>query len=410
MIQPNLISLNNYRYHLPKERIALYPLSGRDDSKLLVMQNGSITSAVFRDLPGLLPENALLLFNNTKVIRARVLFRKPTGAVVEIFFLNPLQPSHDHEIAFGSGSPAEWECIIGNAKKWKDGNLTLRFQCEGNDATLTAGMIRKGDESCQVAISWEPAHLTMASVFEAIGHVPLPPYIHREDEPDDAERYQTVYARHDGSVAAPTAGLHFTPAILDALSARGIILQKITLHVGAGTFKPVSTDTITSHVMHREEIIATRKLFEILSQHNGPVIPVGTTSVRSIESLYWYGLRVMLQKEPLAGHFSVQQWEPYGYNPDHLPPACEVFAHLADQMKSHNRETLQGDTSLIIVPGYRFAITHSLITNFHQPGSTLLLLVSALIGDDWKKAYQYALDNNFRFLSYGDACLFNRLM
>lgn len=400
------INTEDFRYDLPRERIALYPVAERDTSKLLVMKDGHISTAVFRDLPELLPENALLLFNNTRVVRARVLFTKPTGAHIELFFLNPLLPSHDHEIAFGSGSPVVWECIIGNARKWKDGNLTLCFPCEGHDTMLSARLMSRGNESSQVELSWEPAHLPLSAIFEAVGHVPLPPYIQRGDEPEDAGRYQTVYARHDGSVAAPTAGLHFTEKVLENLKTKGIPQEKITLHVGAGTFKPVSTETIADHVMHREEIIASRQLLESLSHHQGPVIPVGTTSVRSVESLYWFGVRQMKSQEAIPEHFSVQQWEPYRYGAEQLPAAQEVFGHLADEMAALNLEMLRGDTSLMIVPGYRFAVTKGLITNFHQPGSTLLLLVSALIGENWKKAYQYALDHDFRFLSYGDACLF----
>jgi S-adenosylmethionine:tRNA ribosyltransferase-isomerase len=399
------IKADNYRYDLPKERIAQYPPAQRDLSKLLVMRNGKISEEVFWNLPELLPENALLLFNNTRVVRARVLFAKPTGAQIEVFFLNPLLPSHDHEIAFGSGSPVVWECIIGHAKKWKDGDLTLSFPCEGYNTTLLARLLSRSTESAQVELSWEPAHLPLSAVFEAVGHVPLPPYIQRGDEPEDAERYQTVYARLDGSVAAPTAGLHFTEEMLERLKAKGIRREKITLHVGAGTFKPVTT-SLAEHVMHREEIIALRQLPEALSHHQGPVIPVGTTSVRSVESLYWFGVRLMRSHEAIPEHFSVQQWEPYGYDIEELPPAQEVFGYLAAEMAAQNIEMLHGDTSLIIVPGYRFALTNGLITNFHQPGSTLLLLVSALIGDHWKKAYQYALDHDFRFLSYGDACLF----
>ncbi len=406
MINPDLINAEDYRYDLPQGRIAQYPLPQRDLSKLLVMQNRQLSSAVFRELPDLLPRDALLLFNDTKVIRARMLFRKETGAGIEIFFLNPLQPSPDHEIAFSSGSPAVWECIIGNARKWKGGDLTLRFDCEGHLVTLAATMIQKREESAQVALTWNPTHLPMASVFEAIGHIPLPPYINREDEPEDAERYQTVYARFDGSVAAPTAGLHFTPEIMEKLDEKGVKQEKITLHVGAGTFRPVSSAILSGHVMHREAFVVQHQTLRNLVRHSGPVIPVGTTSVRSIESLYWFGLRMMTNREPLPDHFSVAQWEPYGYHNDSLPPAREVFAHLLRLMEKEKRSSLHGNTALFIVPGYRFRMTDGLITNFHQPGSTLLLLVAALIGDDWKRAYQYALDHDFRFLSYGDACLF----
>lgn len=395
-----------YRYDLPADRIAQYPNAERDTSKLLVMQGDEVTEKIFRELPASLPAGTMLLFNDTRVIRARMLFRKPTGALIEIFFLNPLEPSRDHAIAFGATSGVRWECVIGNAKKWKEGELKLEFLHGGEVVTLSATLIRKGDESSEVQLTWTPGHWPLAAIFEAVGHIPLPPYILRNDEPEDAERYQTVYAHHDGSVAAPTAGLHFTPEVIRELSLSGIRHESITLHVGAGTFRPVSATSIAHHVMHREEIVVTTRLLEALANHQGPVIPVGTTSVRSVESLYWYGLRLLLKGESVSAHFSVNQWEPYSYQPEQLCSAKEVFLNMIEQMQRANLTVLQGDTSLIIVPGYRFAVTNGLITNFHQPGSTLLMLVSALIGERWKVAYDYALNNGFRFLSYGDACLF----
>ena len=400
------LNIDDYRYILPEERIAWYPLPDRDMSKLLLMYQGKLSTCLFRDLPTLLPSGSLLLFNDTRVIRARMLFRKETGARIEIFFLNPVEPSHDHEVAFASGSPAVWECIIGNARRWKEGDLTLQFSCEGVSTTLRARLAEKGHSSSRVALSWEPATMPLASILEAAGHIPLPPYINREDEPDDNIRYQTVYARHDGSVAAPTAGLHFTPQMLATLAENGVEQAKITLHVGAGTFKPVTSKEISTHVMHKEEIIIRRELLEKLISHKSPVIPVGTTSVRSIESLYWYGVRVFQGKEALSARFTVQQWEPYHYGASERPDASTVFSHLLEQMREQNLNALHGTTSLIIVPGYRFAVTDGLITNFHQPASTLLLLVAALTGNNWKRAYEYALENGFRFLSYGDACLF----
>lgn len=400
------INLEDYRYVLPKERIALYPLENRDLSKLLVMNRGDIKTAIFNQLSEYLPPNTLLLFNNTRVIRARMLFRKETGAGIELFFLNPVAPSADHEIAFGSKSPVVWECIIGNARKWKGGELILRFLCEGHKTTLKANLTNRGTDSSLVSLEWTPGHLFMAAIFEAAGHIPLPPYIARDDEPEDVKRYQTVYAKHDGSVAAPTAGLHFTPEMLSALKAQGIPQETITLHVGAGTFKPVSSSVITDHVMHREDFITNRDLIHALLSHDGPIFPVGTTSVRSLESLYWYGMRLINEHLPLEDHFSIEQWEPYRYKTEDLLPAKKVFEHLLLLMDDQRRNNIHGSTSLIIMPGYKFAMTNGLITNFHQPGSTLLLLVAALIDDDWKKAYRYAMDHAFRFLSYGDACLF----
>lgn len=395
-----------FRYELPKDRIALYPLAERDLSKLLVMESDAIISSEFRNLSAHLPSGAMLLFNDTKVIRARMVFHKVTGAAIEVFFLNPLEPSTDHEIAFSQGSPAVWECVIGNARKWKEGELLLHFMCNGASVTLCAELLSKGRDSARVRLSWDPSDIPLADIFEAVGHIPLPPYIDRADEPLDAERYQTVYALHDGSVAAPTAGLHFTTSVLSDLASRGIRQEKITLHVGAGTFRPVSADSVADHVMHREEIVIHRQLLEALVHHPGVVIPVGTTSVRSIESVYWYGLRAILKQEPLAAHFSVAQWEPYGYSVSELLPYRELFSWLLRAMDEQGFTTLRGDTSLMIVPGYPFAVTAGLVTNFHQPGSTLLMLVAALVGERWKEAYRFALDNDFRFLSYGDACLF----
>ncbi len=400
------INIEEYRYNLPKERIAQYPAEQRDRSKLLVMKKGELSSIVFKDLPDLLPQNTLLLFNNTRVIRARLLFIKNTGAEIEIFFLNPILPSTDHQVSFGSGPPVTWECIIGNARKWKGGELKHTFLFEGENVELYVRIIERRQETFLVELSWKPENISLADVFETVGHTPLPPYINREDEPVDAERYQTVYAFHNGSVAAPTAGLHFTPEMLKTLETKNILQQNITLHVGAGTFKPVTAHNISNHIMHHEEIIVTCDLLMDIAFHKGPVIPVGTTSVRSLESVYWYGVRVLKNIEMLNNNFHVEQWEPYLYNFSYLPAPEEVFSNLAVLMEKSGYQSLRGITSLMIVPGYRFAFSYGLITNFHQSGSTLLLLVAALIGDDWKKAYRYALENDFRFLSYGDACLF----
>lgn len=402
------ISIEDYDYPLPDERIAKYPLSERDASKLLVLNKDNISSSHFKDIGDFLPKDSLLIFNETKVVRARLQFTKDSGAAIEIFCLEPITGNGDYQLAFSSKSPSRWKCLVGNSRRWKNETaLSLRVSESRSlsESTLYAKRLEKNDNYSVVEFSWEPEELSFAEVLEAAGEIPLPPYLHREAEESDRERYQTVFARHEGSVAAPTAGLHFTDDLINDLKEKGISFEKVTLHVGAGTFRPVSSETIGEHEMHSETIVVKKSCIEnILRNIDKTIIPVGTTSMRTIESLYWIGL--MLKEEGLEErHLHLEQWFPYKER-ETLPPAEESLSTILDYLKSHNLNELHATTALMIAPSCKINIAKALITNFHQPKSTLLLLVSALIGERWKDAYQYALDNDFRFLSYGDSCLF----
>ncbi len=391
------LRIEDYDYPLPDDRIARYPLPERDHSKLLCLKGDTISEHHFYDLPTLLPAGAMLVFNDTRVIHARLLFRKETGAVVEVFCLE----AHGMDVteAFAQRERCTWTCFIGNNKKWKEGPLTLNFQLSSFNFQLTATRREAVGNAWVVDFNWDGGH-TFAEVIEAAGVIPLPPYLGRDAEASDAERYQTVYAHHDGSVAAPTAGLHFTPPLLERMRSEGFHTEYVTLHVGAGTFKPVSTETIGEHEMHTEHVVVERALIEKLRRHEQPLVAVGTTSVRTLESLYWYGVR--LQQEPEAA-MQVDQWDPYTLAPLERTEALDNVLRRLDRQHS---DTLVGETRLMIAPGYRYRVVDGLVTNFHQPKSTLLLLVSALIGDRWRECYRYALDHGFRFLSYGDSCLF----
>ena len=414
------ISIEDYDYPLPDERIAKYPLSERDASKLLVLNKDNISSSHFKDIGDFLPKDSLLIFNETKVVRARLQFTKDSGASIEIFCLEPITGNGDYQLAFSSKSPSRWKCLVGNSRRWKNETaLSLRVpesrslseseslsrSVSESESTLYAKRLEKNDNYSVVEFSWEPAELSFAEVLEAAGEIPLPPYLHREAEESDRERYQTVFARHEGSVAAPTAGLHFTENLIDDLRSKGISFEEVTLHVGAGTFRPVSSETIGEHEMHSETIVVKKSCIEnIFRNIDKTIIPVGTTSMRTIESLYWIGL--MLKEEGLEErHLHLEQWFPYKER-ENLPSAEESLSIILDYLKSHNLNELHATTALMIAPSCKINIAKALITNFHQPKSTLLLLVSALIGERWKEAYQYALDNDFRFLSYGDSCLF----
>ncbi len=395
------ISIEAYDYPLPDERIAKYPLPERDASKLLVLKNGEIQASQFRHIGDFLPDDTLLVFNETKVIRARLQFHKSTGSRIEIFCL---EPEKDYQQAFSAPSPVQWKCLIGNAKRWKEGKLSMPLTVNGEAATLYAECLSRNDQGAEIEFSWSPENLPFASVLEAAGEIPLPPYLHRDAEPDDRDRYQTVFARYDGSVAAPTAGLHFTQPLIAALREKGMTFDEVTLHVGAGTFKPVSTDTIGEHAMHSETVIVRKSLIENLIKHFGkPIVPVGTTSTRTLESLYWLG--VMLAEQGLELRpLHVEQWFPYE---SHTPlTASDALQNVVDYLEKHDLTRLEASTALMIAPSYKMRVITGLITNFHQPKSTLLLLVSALIGEKWKESYQFALDHGFRFLSYGDSCLF----
>ena len=395
------ISIEAYDYPLPDDRIAKYPLAERDASKLLVLKDNKIQASQFKHIGDFLPKDALLIFNETKVIRARLQFHKATGSRIEVFCL---EPENDYQVAFAQASPVRWKCLVGNAKRWKEGKLSMTLSVNGQEVTLFAERLAHNDQYSEIEFSWSPESLPFASVLEAAGEIPLPPYLHRDAEPDDRDRYQTVFARYDGSVAAPTAGLHFTQPLIAKLHEQGFNFDEVTLHVGAGTFRPVATQTIGEHAMHSETIVVRKSLIQNLINHIGkPIIPVGTTSTRTLESLYWIG--VMLAEQGLELRpLHVEQWYPYE---EHAPISTQkALLHLVEYLERHNLTRLEASTALMIAPSYKMRVITGLITNFHQPKSTLLLLVSALIGERWKNCYRFALDNDFRFLSYGDSCLF----
>ena len=404
MDTPHKIKIEEYNYPLPDERIAKFPLKQRHLSKLLYLNQNVISEKSFNQIPDLLPGNSLLIYNETKVIQARLLFKKPTGASIEIFCLEPVEPTNDFQLAFQQKPPVVWKCLVGNAKRWKSGELESKVTVTGEPVLLKATKVEQLSDSFLISFSWEPANILFSDILEASGMIPLPPYLHREPVDSDKERYQTVYARLDGSVAAPTAGLHFTDKILNSLAVKGMVTEKVTLHVGAGTFKPVSSETISEHEMHTEKVIVKKETLQNLLNHIGkPVIPVGTTSMRTIESLFWMALKIHLGK---TTNFEVNQWDPYELEiPDNFDIKT-ALGLLINTLAKNSLDQLKGETRLMIAPGYKFKLATGLITNFHQPKSTLLLLVSALIGEKWKEAYDFALNNSFRFLSYGDSCLF----
>jgi S-adenosylmethionine:tRNA ribosyltransferase-isomerase len=403
MPKPSSIKIEEYDYQLPPDRIAKFPLPERDKSKLLFLKGKEISEEKFCDLPEFLPENCLLLFNETKVIRARLQFRKITGALIEIFCLEPVSPSNDFQVAFSEKSPVVWKCLVGNAKRWKSGELEMKLKNEGTTVFLKAKMVEKLTDSGLIQFSWEPEALNFSEIIQQVGLVPLPPYLNRDAEELDKARYQTIYAHHDGSVAAPTAGLHFTEKTFRELKLNNIGTAWITLHVGAGTFKPVISNSINEHEMHVEKVaVSLETLKEIFSKLDGNIIPVGTTSMRTLESLFWMALKLKNGDSSLK----VEQWDPYELAiPIDFSPG-KAIQILIEFIEKNKLNELRGETKLMIAPGYDFKFAKGLLTNFHQPKSTLLLLVSALIGEDWRKAYNFALKNDFRFLSYGDICLF----
>ncbi len=396
------IQIAKYDYPLPDERIARYPLEQRDHSKLLCLRGDNISEHHFYDLPTLLPQDTMLVFNDTRVIHARLLFRKATGATIEVFCLEPYNMSLSE--AFEQREMSSWVCLVGNNKRWREGDLFGQCQVNGVPCTLTATRRSKEGGHRVVDFHWTGG-FSFAEILENAGVIPLPPYLKRDAEESDATRYQTVYAHYEGSVAAPTAGLHFSPQVFDALKQRGIETEYLTLHVGAGTFRPVSTDTIGEHEMHVEKIFVTEENLRHFVAHAGkPLVAVGTTSVRTLESLYWFG--VQLCDQPDVDRMSVLQWDPYTASHASDMRMEEAFGNVLQWMHRKGIDHLSGETQLMIAPGYRYRVATGLVTNFHQPKSTLLLLVSALIGDRWHDCYRYALDHGFRFLSYGDSCLF----
>lgn len=404
---PRHIRISDYNYPLPDERIAKFPIAQRDHSKLLVYRKGEVGEDVFYHLPDYLPKGALMVFNNTKVIQARMHFRKETGALIEVFLLEPAEPT-DYELMFQTTGHCAWYCLVGNLKKWKEGTLTrtINIKQETINVKATRGPIH--GTSHHIDFAWD-GNVSFAEIIDAMGELPIPPYLNRETQESDKTTYQTVYSKIKGSVAAPTAGLHFTPEVLADIDAHGIDREELTLHVGAGTFKPVKSEEIEGHEMHTEFISVRRQTIEKLIAHGGEAIAVGTTSVRTLESLYYMGLKVMQNPELSEEQLHVAQWEPYELRNKNLElremSAIQALTALRDWMVAHDMEVLHSSTQIIIAPGYDYHIVKMLVTNFHQPQSTLLLLVSAFVKGDWHKIYDYALAHDYRFLSYGDSSL-----
>lgn len=396
------IKISEFTYELPEERIAKYPLRERDQSKLLVWDKGQISESIFEACTQYIPEGAHLIFNNTRVIHARLFFHKETGAKIEIFCLEPVSPA-DYQLAFQQTQRVSWKCMIGNSKKWKQGELVKSISIDGQNIALKARKENQTDNTFEVTFEWD-GNIHFSKIIEHAGQLPIPPYLNRETEESDEQTYQTVYAKVDGSVAAPTAGLHFTDKVLHQLTSRKIKTGEVTLHVGAGTFQPVKSETIDGHTMHHEMVIIDRAIVQSLLD-NPLVIAVGTTSVRSLESLYWIG--VQLEEGTFNEEFAeIKQWEPYHKTAD--LPTTKALQNVLDYLDSKQLPSIRFSTQIIIVPGYQFRIIRGMFTNFHQPQSTLLLLISAFLGEEWRTVYNYALENNFRFLSYGDSNLYLR--
>lgn len=416
-MNPKELSINNFTYELPNEKIAKYPLQKRDESKLLVYKNGVISESIYKNVATEIPANSLLIFNNTKVVEARLLFEKSTGGMIEIFCLEPAEIYADITTAMLQKKNVQWKCLVGGAKKWKEKSLIKMISNDGIDFKLEAKKVEKFSDYFLIEFSWNIDELSFTEVLHLAGNIPLPPYLNRNVEEEDKQTYQTVYAKQDGSVAAPTAGLHFTDEIFTSLKNKNIDIDFVTLHVGAGTFKPVKADTMEAHEMHAEFIDVTIESIEnIIAKINlgNKIIAVGTTSLRTIESLYWLGVKIISnfefiisnsinQSEIINNKLEINQWDCYEL-PQNIEPVI-ALEFLVKWMKENNLKRLLTKTQVIIAPSYKLRIAAGLITNFHQPKSTLLLLIAAIVGEDWKKIYKYALENNFRFLSYGDGCL-----
>lgn len=406
MTHPGNLSIIDYTYSLPDDRIAVHPLEKRDDSKLLIYRNGQISEDHYRMLHEHLPAGSMLVFNNTKVVEARLHFKKHTGSTIEIFCLEP-GGFADITSAMQQTGHVLWKCLVGGAKKWKQGSLEKTILINNQPVTLSATMVERKEDYYLIEFNWSAEHLHFADILHAAGSLPLPPYLNRQVEEEDKTRYQTIYARHDGSVAAPTAGLHFTQQLLQQLQQKNIQQHFVTLHVGAGTFKPVKAAVMQEHEMHAEFIeIQAAFISQLIQQLQSgqPVIAVGTTSLRTIESLYWIGVNIgQQQQQQTAVTVNLSQWDAYEL-PQNIP-ATEALTTLLHWMQEQKTEILFAKTQIIIAPGYSLRIAQGLVTNFHQPQSTLLLLVAAIIGNDWRTVYQYALEHEFRFLSYGDGSL-----
>lgn len=395
------INLSDYNYHLPESRIATYGLVQRDQSKLLYF-NKDIEHHQFYELPDLLPPGSTLFFNNTKVIQARLILKRQTGALIEVFLLNPVKAQEEIFDTLKSKGPVLYHCMIGNLKKWRDSEiLNETIVINGRRTGLSVQLVDR--EKKHVQFSWDNHLLSFSDILESIGHTPLPPYINRPDEDKDKERYQTVYSKNPGAVAAPTAGLHFTKEILEKLDRSGFKTDFLTLHVSAGTFQPIKVDDIVDHPMHREQVIINRLNLENVINASS-IIPVGTTAMRTLESTYWYGVKLINSADTT---FHIDKLYPYDYHVD-LPSRQQAFTAVHKHMQENDLEVLIGETEIFIFPGYDFKVCNGLITNFHQPGSTLILLVAALVGDEWLSIYNQALENDYRFLSYGDSSLLLR--
>ena len=398
------LRIADYNYSLPDERIAKHPLAQREQCKVLMLKGNHIEEHLFHEVPALLPQDAMLIYNNTRVINARLRFRKETGSKIEIFCLEPVAP-RDYQLIFQTTRECTWLCLVGNSKRWKTGDLKQQLVIDGEEVTICARRGERRGNAFEITFAWDGNDVTFASVLEALGEIPIPPYLNRGTEQSDLTDYQTVYSHIDGSVAAPTAGLHFTDEVLAECDRRGIVRRELTLHVGAGTFQPVKSDNIGDHDMHTEFISVPRDLLAELATTSRPVIAVGTTSVRTLESLYYVGQILETKPDATEEELRVTQWMPY-------TTPCEIttqraLQNIVDYLDRHGAKEYLGSTQLMIAPGFTYRIVKGMITNFHQPQSTLLLLVAAFVGDDnWRRIYDYALEHDFRFLSYGDACLF----
>ena len=410
IMNPRHIHISDYNYPLPDERIAKFPLAQRDHSKLLVFENGDISEDIFYNITGHLPKGALMVFNNTKVIQARMHFRKETGALIEVFLLEPAEPA-DYELMFQTNGKCAWHCLVGNLKKWKEGQLSRSFDVNGKTVTLSVERLHEERTSHWVEFRWDNPDVSFAEILDAAGELPIPPYLNRDTQESDKTTYQTVYSKIKGSVAAPTAGLHFTDKVLADIDAHGIDREELTLHVGAGTFKPVKSEEIEGHEMHTEYICVNKKTIDKLIAHGGKAIAVGTTSVRTLESLYYMGVKLHDNPNLTEEQLHVGQWEPYDYAErlatEGTSPldTIDALREISDYLDRNSRKALHSSTQIIIAPGFEYHIVDILVTNFHQPQSTLLLLVSAFVKGEWRRIYDYALAHDFRFLSYGDSCL-----
>jgi len=397
------IRIEDYDYQLPDERIAKFPLTKRDESKLLLYKDGNVSESIFKHITDFLPTGSLMVFNNTRVIQARLLFHKDTGARIEIFCLEPAEP-RDYAMIFQQTQHCSWTCLVGNLKKWKDGLLSKEVTINGETVTLRAEKKESHGDNHLIEFYWDHQTCTFADILDAAGVLPIPPYLHRETEKSDLQTYQTVYSKIKGSVAAPTAGLHFTPEVLADIDAKGFGREELTLHVGAGTFKPVKSDTIEGHEMHTEFISVSRSSIERIKSNLGRIIAVGTTSVRTLESLYYMGIILNSNPDASSEELVVKQWMPYDEENNKLTSA-EALQNILNYLDKHHADKLVTATQIIIAPGYDFKLVRGMVTNFHQPKSTLILLISAFVKGDWRKIYDYALSHDFRFLSYGDSSL-----